>query len=332
MRKKPLFILALAAVCAVLLYFEFRHDDLTEAFSYAPKEGQCFAAAGDALARLSNTTLEVYGLDGECLLKLQTDMISPKLSSDGEYCLLWDGDGRAWLRISADGSTWRGQCENRLICAEESGGRTILCTESDSCLAEVTLLDESLSPVLRCRLSDIMPSMLALSPDGKLLAIGGEGKLILVSADLGDELLNTELEAKKMQWISDEVLCLVGESAVYITDKNGDTKEYAANGIISRCAFGDGCVAIFVGRHKSGGGGEILCLSSSLEILGRADCEMPIAMELSDRGLLALERNRAVLYGRDMRIKDTVEVNSALYALFVGDDALIIDKSHIYMW
>lgn len=331
MRKKPLFILALAAVCAVLLYFEFRHSDVTEAFSYAPKEGQCFASAGDALARLSNTTLEVYGLDGECLLKLQTGMSLPKLSSDGEYCLLWDGDGRAWLRISGDGSTRSGQCENRLICAEESGGRTVLCTESDGCLAEVTLLDESLSPVLRCRLSNLLPSALSLSPDGKTLAIFGEGKLVLVSVDLGDELLNTELEAEKMQWISNETLCLVGESAVYITDKSGDTKEYAADGV-SDCAFGDGCLAIFVGRHKSGGGGEILCLSSSLGILGRADCERPIAMEFSDRGLLVLERNRAVLYGKDMKIKDTAYVNSALYALFVGDDALIIDKSHIYMW
>lgn len=331
MRKKTLFILLLLAALSVLLYSELHRRELNEGFSYVSAEGQDYAAFCDAVAVFSPYELRLYDLNGNERLALSLQMTKPRASVCGDRCLVWDCGGDTTVVLSADGEHDICTAEGKLVYAELSDNGRLICTESGG-TASATLLDHNGEPVFRSTLSDCELHCAALSPKGDSLALIYDDKLRMISTQNGEILCRTELPAKRCGWLCDELLCIVGETEIYTLTRSGRLKSFDAGMPIADAILDGDCIYIFARYHSSGGGGELICLSSSLGVIGKTETDAVISLDVGDGLLLSQERERTVLYGKDLRVKDEIEVKSVRTACMCGDDALIIQKDHIYLW
>lgn len=331
MRKKTLFILLLLAAASVLLYSELHRRELTDGFSYASAEGQDYAAFCDAVAVFSPYELRLYDLNGNERLVLSLQMTKPQASVYGDRCLVRDCGGDTTVVLSADGEYDIYTAEGKLVYAELSDNGRLICTESGGTVS-AKLWDNNGEAVFRSTLSDCELHCAALSPKGDALALLYDDKLRVISTQNGELLYETELSARRCGWLCDELLCIVGETEIYTSTRSGRLKSFDAGMPIAEAISGGDCIYIFARYHSSGGGGELICLSSSLEVMGKTETDAVISLDTEDGLLLSQERERTVLYGKDLRIKDEIKVNSVRAACLCGDDALIIQKDRIYLW
>ncbi len=299
---------------------------------YASDSGQSFAAAENCFAVCSKTELRLYDLNGNEMLCKELSMKEPRFADCGDMSMVWDCGGSFWIILYGDGKYESGSTENELISASLSDGGVALCTSADTAFATVTVLDADLKAVMKYDIASFMPHTVALSPNGEYLAIVGDNKLRIVSTESGKTLSEVSVSAEGAHWMSDTALCLVSESTVYVSDIDGDIASREAGRVIRDCAFGDGFVAVLTGRYESGGAGEVLCLSESLEVLGRLETEAPVSIDAEGKRTLLLERDRVLLCGTDMKPTDVSKQSSAIAAVFAGDDVLIIQKSRVLTW
>ncbi len=332
MQKRSLLLLILIAFAVLLCILGASKRELDEGFDYASDERQSFAPIGSSLAVIGKTELYVYSSDGAELLCLELSMSGPEASSSGEHCLVWDRGGTEWILLSENGEYESGSTEKPIICSAYSNDMTVICTESKTRLADITVLGSGQKPLMRYGISSLMPNSLCLSPDGECLALLSEEKLLLLSTENGMLLSEHGISAKEMHWLSDDALCLVGESTIYLSGPDGDIKSCDIDGTVAQAAFGDGFAVVFSQKYKSGGGGTLMCFSDSLRLLGKRETEGVNSLSASGELILLSERDRCRILGTDMIDRDSVNVNSALTAILCGDSAFIIQKAHVYVW
>lgn len=329
-------ILAIAAgLLLALLLLTTRHKEPDEGFDFVPDEKQSFASAGESLVWYTPTELRQYDLEGNTKNSVSLEMEEPHASAANDRCLVWDCGGRTLCLVCEDGTMQSFTAPGRLLYAEIGESGIVLCTKKAGFAACVTILDSEFCAVYKWYSAEAEVLSAALSPDGRRLAVARTDEVLMLSTESGESLAAVTADGLPLAacWLDDERLCVLTETAAYISDTSGDTDKYDFNGkTLGLYAFGDGAFALELRRHRSGGDGEIVCLDRELEPCGRAKTEMLISLSVGDGELLALDRSKAVLYDLGMRQRDETELSGGITVLHCGDRAVIIRNSHVDPW
>lgn len=335
MRKKTLFLVLAAVATLALLFLTTRHREPDEGFEFVPDENQSFASAGESLVWYTPNELRQYDLEGDTLNSMSLNMSEPRAVTDGDRCLIWDKGARKLLLLDGSGETKSFTSPGRLIyaCLGEEGA--VLCTEKAGCAACVTVLDTDFSAVYKWYSAENVVFMATLSPDGETLAVVRDDAVLFISTETGETLAKNEGvgQPSGAQWFGDDALCLVTETAAYISDTSGDTDKYDyGDRALGLFAFTPDGVVLELRRHASGGDGQLLSLDASLKKCGTAETKMLISLAANDGEVLALDRDTARLYGKNLKLKDTADLNAGITGLYCGDSAVIIQNTHAGLW
>lgn len=322
-------VLTLLLVAAAVLAFVYR-DQLTgeglrrifgreasdvaarEAFTYETGAEQVFAAAGNGLAVVCNSSAQLLNAAGETVFKQVLSFERPAVFASEKGALYCDLGGTGCVHADFDGNAptpehtgaiqTAGMNENGwfYLVTEEPGYKGLVSVYNDACEKQYEWWSGS-GYVLRA----------AIAPDNRSLAV-------LCADRDGTKLhffaLNSETERGAaavadtllidLSWLGGDTVCAVGETGVWFYNGDGAEKgtypldgRYLLDYEFSRSGF----VALFVSDYRSGGGGTLLTLDGRGQVLGTAALERDvISLSAEGKQLLVMTGGELALYNQEL--------------------------------
>jgi len=189
-------------------------------------------------AMLTDTSFIIYDTGGTEIIRRQHGFARPFLRTSGRWSLLADLDGTG-LRIETRGSTRINMTMQHYILSasvNSNGEFAVVTTSTDGYAAEVTVFDRKGTEYYRWRSPELRLTDVELNDNGKtMIATGftGEGgamKSSLLYFDFSRDkptavLSDTDILMFHAAFMSGGKIAAVGDTGVWITDKNGSTPQ-----------------------------------------------------------------------------------------------------------
>ena len=344
-RKLPgilLFFLTLAAVLGIVLVAAYRDgtgfDVLRRYFSYSREEktsgnagydydasaSNRFAALGDTLVVLSNTSLRLLGQGGEEVWSANVQMESPALSTGGGRAVAYDVGGRELYVLDAEGlvSELRAEEEEPFIAASlNEKGWLAVTAEKQNYKACVSVYNAKMEKVFDFNSSRRFVSDACVTDDCAYLAavtLGQEdgtfvSNIVLYDLTQTEPVANYSVRDGLVTSITQQSgkLVTVSDNKLTIADTAGQiTGEYSYGGAYLReydCG-GDGYTVLLLNRYQSGSVGRLVTVGTDGEELASLDVhEEVLSVSTAGRYVAVLYTDSLVVYNPDLQAYATLK-------------------------
>ena len=365
-RKLPgilLFFLTLAAVLGIVLVAAYRDgtgfDVLRRYFSYSREEktsgnagydydasaSNRFAALGDTLVVLSNTSLRLLGQDGEEVWSANVQMESPALSTGGGRAVAYDVGGRELYVLDAEGlvSELRAEEEEPFIAASlNEKGWMAVTAEKQNYKACVSVYNAKLEKVFDFNSSRRFVADACVTDDCAFLAavtLGQEDGTFVSNVVLYD-LTQTEPVADYS--VRDGlVMCITQQNGTLVTvsdnkltfaDTGGQIAgeyDYTSSYLREYDCGGDGYTVLLLNRYQSGSVGRLVTVGTGGEELASLDVhEEVLSVSAVGRYIAVLYTDSLVVYNPDLQAYATLKgTGYAKEALVRADGSALLIAS-----
>lgn len=344
-RKLPgilLFFLTLAVVLGVVLVAAYRDgtgfDVLRRYFSYSREEktsgdagydydassSNRFAALGDTLVVLSDTSLKLLGQGGEELWSANVQMKAPALATGGGRAVAYDVGGRELYVLDEKGkvASFQTDEEEPLIAATLNGkGWLAVTAEKQNYKGCVSVYNAKMEKVFDFNSSRRFVSDACVTDDCAYLAavtLGQEdgifvSNIVLYDLTQTEPVANYSVRDGLVMSITQQSgkLVTVSDNKLTIADTAGQIAgEYSYGGTYLReydCG-GDGYTVLLLNRYQSGSVGRLVTVGTDGEELASLDVhEEVLSISAAGRYVAVLYTDSLVVYNPDLQAYATLK-------------------------
>ena len=344
-RKLPgilLFFLTLAVVLGVVLVAAYRDgtgfDVLRRYFSYSREEktsgdagydydassSNRFAALGDTLVVLSDTSLKLLGQGGEELWSANVQMKAPALATGGGRAVAYDVGGRELYVLDEKGevASFQTDEEEPLIAATLNGkGWLAVTAEKQNYKGCVSVYNAKMERVFDFNSSRRFVSDACVTDDCAYLAavtLGQEdgsfvSNIVLYDLTQTEPVANYSVRDGLVMSVTQQSgkLVTVSDNKLTIADTAGQIAgEYSYGGTYLReydCG-GDGYTVLLLNRYQSGSVGRLVTVGTDGEELASLDVhEEVLSISAAGRYVAVLYTDSLVVYNPDLQAYATLK-------------------------
>ncbi len=344
-RKLPgilLFFLTLAVVLGVVLVAAYRDgtgfDVLRRYFSYSREEktsgdagydydassSNRFAALGDTLVVLSDTSLKLLGQGGEELWSANVQMKAPALATGGGRAVAYDVGGRELYVLDEKGevASFQTDEEEPLIAATLNGkGWLAVTAEKQNYKGCVSVYNAKMEKVFDFNSSRRFVSDACVTDDCAYLAavtLGQEdgsfvSNIVLYDLTQTEPVANYSVRDGLVMSVTQQSgkLVTVSDNKLTIADTAGQIAgEYSYGGTYLReydCG-GDGYTVLLLNRYQSGSVGRLVTVGTDGEELASLDVhEEVLSISAAGRYVAVLYTDSLVVYNPDLQAYATLK-------------------------
>ena len=360
-----LFLLTLVVVLGVVLVAAYRDgtgfDVLRRYFSYSREEkasgdagydydassSNRFAALGDTLVVLSDTSLKLLGQGGEELWSANVQMKAPALATGGGRAVAYDVGGRELYVLDEKGevASFEMNEEEPLIAATLNGkGWLAVTAEKQNYKACVSVYNAKMEKVFDFNSSRRFVSDACVTDDCAYLAavtLGQEdgtfvSNIVLYDLTQTEPVANYSVRDGLVTSITQQSgkLVTVSDNKLTIADTAGQIAgEYSYGGAYLReydCG-GDGYTVLLLNRYQSGSVGRLVTVGTDGEEVASLDVhEEVLSVSAAGRYVAVLYTDSLVVYNPDLQayatLKGTGYAKEALVRT-VGSALLVASES-----
>ena len=358
-----LFLLTLVVVLGVVLVAAYRDgtgfDVLRRYFSYSREEkasgdagydydassSNRFAALGDTLVVLSDTSLKLLGQGGEELWSANVQMKAPALATGGGRAVAYDVGGRELYVLDEKGevASFEMNEEEPLIAATLNGkGWLAVTAEKQNYKACVSVYNAKMEKVFDFNSSRRFVSDACVTDDCAYLAavtLGQEdgtfvSNIVLYDLTQTEPVANYSVRDGLVTSITQQSgkLVTVSDNKLTIADTAGQiTGEYSYGGAYLReydCG-GDGYTVLLLNRYQSGSVGRLVTVGTDGEELASLDVhEEVLSVSAAGRYVAVLYTDSLVVYNLDLQAYATLKgTGYAKEALVRADGSALLIAS-----
>ncbi|MDO4316498.1 MAG: DUF5711 family protein [Oscillospiraceae bacterium] len=357
------FFLTLAAVLAVVVLAAYRDgtgfDVLRRYLNYGSVESvggevvygydassnNRFAALGEKLVVLSETSLRVLDRDGGEVWSVNVNMSAPMLNRGGGRAVACDVGGRTLYVVDEGGEVMHltaGEDEPFIAAALNEKGWLAVTAEKRGYKGCVSVYDQDGELVFEFNSSRRFVIDACVTDDCGYLAavtLGQENSVFVSNVVLYDV---TKTDPAADYDISDGLVAAIGQQAgklatvsdtcLTFADTSGAvTASYAYGGAYLRDydLSGDGFVALLLNRYQSGSVGRLVTVDTDGAELGSLDVnEEVLSVSAAGRYLAVLYANRLVVYNQDLQVYASLNgTDYAREALMRTDGSVLLLSS-----
>ena len=336
-----LFLLTLVVVLGVVLVAAYRDgtgfDVLRRYFSYSREEkasgdagydydassSNRFAALGDTLVVLSDTSLKLLGQGGEELWSANVQMKAPALATGGGRAVAYDVGGRELYVLDEKGevASFEMNEEEPLIAATLNGkGWLAVTAEKQNYKACVSVYNAKMEKVFDFNSSRRFVSDACVTDDCAYLAavtLGQEdgtfvSNIVLYDLTQTEPVANYSVRDGLVTSITQQSgkLVTVSDNKLTIADTAGQIAgEYSYGGAYLReydCG-GDGYTVLLLNRYQSGSVGRLVTVGTDGEELASLDVhEEVLSVSAVGRYIAVLYTDSLVVYNPDLQAYATL--------------------------
>ena len=358
-----LFLLTLVVVLGVVLVAAYRDgtgfDVLRRYFSYSREEkasgdagydydassSNRFAALGDTLVVLSDTSLKLLGQGGEELWSANVQMKAPALATGGGRAVAYDVGGRELYVLDEKGevASFEMNEEEPLIAATLNGkGWLAVTAEKQNYKACVSVYNAKMEKVFDFNSSRRFVSDACVTDDCAYLAavtLGQEdgtfvSNIVLYDLTQTEPVANYSVRDGLVTSITQQSgkLVTVSDNKLTIADTAGQIAgEYSYGGAYLReydCG-GDGYTVLLLNRYQSGSVGRLVTVGTDGEELASLDVhEEVLSVSAAGRYVAVLYTDSLVVYNPDLQAYATLKgTGYAKEALVRADGSALLIAS-----
>ena len=358
-----LFLLTLVVVLGVVLVAAYRDgtgfDVLRRYFSYSREEkasgdagydydassSNRFAALGDTLVVLSDTSLKLLGQGGEELWSANVQMKAPALATGGGRAVAYDVGGRELYVLDEKGevASFEMNEEEPLIAATLNGKGWLAVTAArQNYTASVSLYNAKMEKVFDFNSSRRFVSDACVTDDCAYLAavtLGQEdgtfvSNIVLYDLTQTEPVANYSVRDGLVTSITQQSgkLVTVSDNKLTIADTAGQIAgEYSYGGAYLReydCG-GDGYTVLLLNRYQSGSVGRLVTVGTGGEELASLDVhEEVLSVSAVGRYIAVLYTDSLVVYNPDLQAYATLKgTGYAKEALVRADGSALLIAS-----
>ncbi|MBR3640716.1 MAG: hypothetical protein IKN53_01650, partial [Oscillibacter sp.] len=324
-----LLVLLLALAAAVISVYRDGNglDGLRRFFSYGSSGAQGateyryesaasnrFAALGDVLAVLSESSLRLLAPDGSEIWSAQVKMTAPEVRSGGNLLLAYDVGGTELYLLDKKGEKLHLTTEEPILSATlNRKGMLAVTAEEKNCKGSVSVYDAEQQKIFAFRSSRRFVTNACVSDNGKTLAavtLGQEGGAFISSVVLYDlkktdpvadydltDALVVDLDSAdgKFFTVSDTALSAASADGALLW-----TYAYPQEYLRGYDFGGENFTALLLNRYRSGSVGRIVTVDRAGQELGSLDVAEEIrAVSACGKYLAVLYADRLVVYRPD---------------------------------
>lgn len=353
-RRFLVFFLVLAAVLGLVLAAAYRDgtgfDVLRrylhyggsassgeERYRYDASPGNRFAALGNQLVVLSDTSLRLLDKDGGETWSAQVKMTAPALSQGGDRVAAYDIGGRTLYVLDKTGGIFQlemGEDEPLISATLNDRGMLAVTAQRPNAKGAVYVYDASLEeePVCRVISGERFVTEARVSGDGTTLAVvrlGQEGGVFVSNVVLYDLRQPGEISSFAGYDVPDALVLATGEQAGGLTAVSDtcvtcvsyggrDSASYSYGGDHLRSySLGEDFTALLLNRYQAGNVGRLVTLDADGAELGSLDVNEEIrGLSAAGRYLAVLYTDRLVVYNEDLQVyaslRGLTDVSAAL--------------------
>ena len=337
-----LFLLTLVVVLGVVLVAAYRDgtgfDVLRRYFSYSREEkasgdagydydassSNRFAALGDTLVVLSDTSLKLLGQGGEELWSANVQMKAPALATGGGRAVAYDVGGRELYVLDEKGevASFEMNEEEPLIAATLNGkGWLAVTAEKQNYKACVSVYNAKMEKVFDFNSSRRFVSDACVTDDCAYLAavtLGQEdgtfvSNIVLYDLTQTEPVANYSVRDGLVMSITQQSgkLVTVSDNKLTSADTAGQIAgEYSYGGAYLReydCG-GDGYTVLLLNRYQSGSVGRLVTVGTDGEELASLDVhEEVLSVSAAGRYVAVLYTDSLVVYNPDLQAYATLK-------------------------
>lgn len=344
-RKLPgivLFLLTLVVVLGVVLvaayrdgtgfdvllrYFSYSREEKTSGdagYNYDASSSNRFAALGDTLVVLSDTSLKLLGQGGEELWSANVQMKAPALATSGGRAVAYDVGGRELYVLDEKGEVASFQMdeEEPLIAAALNGkGWLAVTAEKQNYKGCVSVYNAKMEKVFDFNSSRRFVSDACVTDDCAYLAavtLGQEdgtfvSNIVLYDLTQTEPVANYSVRDGLVMNITQQSgkLVAVSDNKLTIADASGQIGgEYSYGGAYLReydCG-GDGYTVLLLNRYQSGSVGRLVTVGTDGEELASLDVhEEVLSISAAGRYIAVLYTDSLVVYNPDLQAYATLK-------------------------
>ena len=340
LRGIGVFLLTLVVVLGVVLFAAYRDgtgfDVLRRYFSYSREEktsgnagyeydassGNRFAALGDTLVVLSNTSLRLLGQGGEEIWSANVQMDAPALTTGGGRAVAYDVGGTTLYVLDQNGEVaalTAGNEEPFIAATLNEKGWLAVTAKKKNCKGWVGVYDKDMELVFEFKSSRRFVEDAYVTDDCASLGavtLGQENSVFVSNIVLYDLTKPGEAEPVADYDVANGLVAAIGEqegklvtvsdTRLTLADSKGEiTGTYSYDGAYLReyDISGDGYTALLLNRYQSGSVGRLVTVSADGEELGSLDVrDEVLSMSACGRYLAVLYYGSLVVYNENLEV------------------------------
>lgn len=232
----------------------------------------------EGLAMLTDTNYILYNNNGGELVRRQHGFSKPILKTKGKWALIAEAGGSR-LRIETLASTSAEMTVNTHIieAAVDRGGDFALATDSSQgYMSEVVVYDKHKKEIYHWYSTDLNVTNLALSPDGKSLAVVGvaanngamQSSILIFDLSKKDPVAqyqDTDLLLCSVGYFPNGTLAAIGDKALWIVNESGSIQQKTSYDDHTMIGYtmGDDSVSVVLRNYGSSDDGTLLTVNPS---------------------------------------------------------------------
>ena len=360
LRRFLIFLLTLAAVLGVVVlaayrdgtgfvvlrrYFSYGSTQKayeTVSYTYDASSSNRFAALGDSLVVLSDTSLRVLDGDGETLWSTAVRMESPALVSGGGRAVAYDVGGTALYVLDSSGlaADLTDKMEEPIISARLNGSGWLAVTaEKKNYKGAVSVYNQKLELTFGFHSSQRFLMDAWVTDDGKYLAAVALGQengtfvsnVVLYDLTRTDPAADYDVRDGLVLAIGQQgdAIVTVADTCLYLADTAGEEQgsyRYDSAYLREFSMTGEDYTVLLLNRYQSGSVGRLVTVGTDGGEIASLDVnEEVLSISAEGRYIAVLYLDRLVVYNRDLQVYASLNGTSyAREALMRPDGSVLL--------
>ena len=292
---------------------------LGEAYAYETGANVLFASAGNGLAVVSSSGMQLLDASGYTVSKQIFSLASPAVSASGINCAFYDVGGTTLWVADFKGNIANINISDAIISVSvNQNGWISVVTEKTGYKAFITIYDAGLIPVYELHFGSAYVLSAHISPDNKnvaLLTAGAEGGGIsiypLSSKEVSASFSSPGELFIDISYINQNRICAISESRAIVCDEKLNEKgsyDFGDLYLTNYTLDGSGFAAVFLGKYRSGNAGKLVTIGQDGSLLAEKEVLQDLtSLSASAKKLLVNYSDELVLYSSELKQQGTYD-------------------------
>jgi len=286
---------------------------LGEAYTYETGANELFASAGNGLAIVSSSGIQLLNDSGQTVVKQVFSLGSPAVSASASNCAFYDVGGTTLWVADFSGNVNNISISDSIISVSvNKNGWMAVVTEKTGYKAFITIYDAGLTPVYELHFGSAYVLSAQVSPDNKNVALltagsGGGGISIypLSSKEVSASFSSPGELFIDISYINQNRICAISESRTMILDEKLSEKgsyDFGELYLTDYTLDGSGFAAVFLGKYRSGNAGKLVTIGQDGALLAETEVIRDLtSMSALGKRLLVCYSDELVLYSSELK-------------------------------